>query len=58
MSILRIQGFAGTDTFEYQIVDSDGNVDTAMMTITITQDGNGPLNDPPIWWHGRWNHDG
>jgi hypothetical protein len=35
--------FNGTDSFEYQICDTDGLCDTATVTITVT-----PVNDPPI----------
>ena len=35
--------FAGTDTFTYTIQDTDGDADTANVTITVN-----PVNDPPV----------
>jgi len=35
--------FNGTDSFEYEICDTDGLCDTATVTIDVT-----PVNDPPI----------
>jgi len=35
--------FAGEESFEYQICDSDGSCDTALVTITVI-----PTEDPPI----------
>ena len=35
--------YNGTDTFDYQICDSNGDCDTATVTVTIT-----PANDPPV----------
>ena len=36
-------GFNGTDGFDYQIVDADGSIDTATVTITV-----GAVNDAPV----------
>ena len=47
-SYVPYPNFVGTDTFSYQIVDEDGNTDTAVVTITIAADANGPANDAPI----------
>ena len=40
-------GFTGVDTFVYRIVDTDGNSDTATVSIAVQQDANGSANDPP-----------
>jgi outer membrane protein OmpA-like peptidoglycan-associated protein len=36
-------GFAGTDTFTYTVIDADGLIDTATVTVTVTGG-----NEPPI----------
>ncbi len=40
--------FTGTDSFVYEIVDSAGVADTAIVTIQVRPDTTGPGNDPPI----------
>ncbi|MCY9879266.1 cadherin-like domain-containing protein [Vibrio natriegens] len=37
------EDFNGTDSFEYQVCDTDGECDTATVTIDVT-----PVNDPPV----------
>ena len=40
-------GFIGEDTFNYTIIDSTGETDTATVEITVTPDDNGDENNPP-----------
>ena len=40
-------GFSGTDSFTYEICDTDGACDTASVTITVTAPPP-PPNDPPV----------
>ncbi len=40
-------GFIGSDSFVYEICDSQGSCDTAVVTIQVVADNNGPANDPP-----------
>ena len=41
-------GFVGSDTFEYQICDSQGACDTAIATIFVVSNANGLANDAPV----------
>ena len=40
------EGFSGTDSFTYEICDTEGACDTAVVTVTVTADG-GPRQDSP-----------